>query len=321
MVATGSVWFQDSTSTGADFGTSSGSVTVYSDDGKDSVTFDLNNLTVSTAGWDGKFGAPRTAAASGSVNDAGYSQTGSTYAIGNDTARLAFSGSAATVKVTLGNSFNGKTLRVYHSNDGVAFSRVSECVVTAGICEFQAGNFSLYAFGAPSDAVPDAFAFGSKSGVELSTEVVSDPATLTGFNVPTQIAVMGGSYCVNSGTCGTAPSNVSSGDVVTVKVISSSAGLANASATVTVGGVSATFTVQTKNVVRASSGGGGGGGGGYFPSSPTTTATPTTAPAKPTTVPSNAQTSKNRKNVVVVTGPYASASDIAKLATVAKLKK
>jgi len=264
ITATGSVWFQDSTSTGAEFGNSSGSVTVYSEDGKHSAKFPLDGLVIGTNGWDGKFSAPKTASVSDSVSDTGYSQTGSVFAIGNDTARLAFSGKTVTVKVEVGAALNGKTLRVYHSNDGTNFQHVAECVVSASVCQFEADHFSYYGFAAPSDSVPDAYSFAPKSGAEFTSEVISDPVTLTGFNAPATVTVSGGSYSVNNAAFVTGTSTVTSGDSVRVKVVSSANALGTASATLNVGGVTATFTVTSKNaVVRSSSGGGGGGGGGY----------------------------------------------------------
>lgn len=163
IVATGSVWFEESSSSGTEFGTSSGSVTVYSEDGKHSASFQLGGLSISTSGWDGKFGAPKPASVSGTISEAGYGQTGSVYAIGNDSSRLAFSGKTVNVRVEVGNPLNGTTLRVYHSNDGTTFDFVTTCVVSAGVCEFEADNFSYYAFAAPNDSTPDSFAFAAKS--------------------------------------------------------------------------------------------------------------------------------------------------------------
>lgn len=317
--ATGSVWFEDSTSTGADFGSASGTVTIYSQDGNDSVRIDLGGLDISTSGWDGIFQAPNEASVTGSVNEAGYAQTGSVYAIGNDTARLALSGNVATVRVFLGTALNGKTLRVYHSDDGLAFAQVAECAVSAGICEFEASHFSYYAFAAPSDSTPDAFSFAGKTGVELSTETASDAVTLTGFNVPAAISVVGGTYSVNNGAYVSTGSTVNSGDRVTVKVTSSNAGSTDATATLTVGGVSAPFTVRTKAVTIARpSGGGGGGGGGGSSSSPTTTTATSSSQNSPKPTPSNGNA---KKNVVSAANPYDAVIEIARSAPLAKLKK
>lgn len=207
-------------------------MTVHSEDGKHSASFQLDGLSISTSGWDGKFGAPKPATVSGSVSESGYSQTGSVYAIGNDSSRLAFSGGTVTVRVEVGNALNGKTLRVYHSNDGTAFDLVTTCVVTSGTCEFSADRFSYYAFATASDSTPDAFSFASKSGVEFSTETSSDPVTLTGFNVPVAIGVTGGSYSVNNAAFMTGSSTVNPGDQIRVKLVSSSSSLGTATATV-----------------------------------------------------------------------------------------
>ncbi len=103
--ATGSLVFSGATSTGVVFGSASGSVTVYGDSGQDSVTFSLDGLSIFTTGWDGGFSGPRTASVSGSISDAGYSQTGAVYAIGHGSSRLSFSGAVATVRINVGSSF------------------------------------------------------------------------------------------------------------------------------------------------------------------------------------------------------------------------
>lgn len=66
---------------------------------------------------------------------------------------------------------------------------MTECVVSSGVCQFEASSFSYYGFAAPSDSTPDSFSFAAVNGAELSTETVSESVTLTGFNVPVQIAV------------------------------------------------------------------------------------------------------------------------------------
>ncbi len=75
---------------------------------------------------------------------------------------------------------------------------MTECVVASGICQFEASSFSYYGFAAPSDSTPDSFSFAAVNGAELSTETVSESVTLTGFNVPVQIGITGGSYSVNN---------------------------------------------------------------------------------------------------------------------------
>lgn len=276
-------------------------------------------MDITTTGWDGIFQAPNEASVSGSVNDVGYSQTGSVYAIGNDTARLTLSGNVATVRIFLGTAHNGKTLRVYHSDDGVTFAQVGECAVSAGTCEFEASHFSYYAFAAPSDSTPDAFSFPGRTNVELSTETVSDSATLTGFNAPAGVSIVGGTYSVNNGSYTSSPSSVNAGDRVTVKLTSASAGSTDATATLTVGGVSASFTVRTKSVAVARSGGGGGGGGGGGSSSAPVTSTPNTSGQNaPKPTPSNGNA---KKNVVSAANPYDAVIEIARSSPLAKLKK
>ncbi len=231
--ATGSLVFSEATSTGVTFGSASGSVTVYGDDGQDSVTFPLDGLSISTTGWDGGFSGPRTASVSGSISDAGYSQTGAVYAIGHASSRLSFSGATAIVRINVGLALEGRTLRVYHSDDGISFELAANCQVTSGVCEFQASRFSYYGFAVASDSTPDAFSFTPKYDVELASSVDSDPVTLTGFNVPTQISIVGGTYSVNNGSFVSTTGNVSAGDSVKIRLVSSSTAYATSSATLT----------------------------------------------------------------------------------------
>lgn len=123
--ATGSVAFSGSTGTGVEFSGSTGSITLYSDDGSNSVTLSLSGLSITATGstsWNGIIEAPKNSSLSGvSINDAGYSQTGSIYSIGSDSNSLQLSSEAATVSIAVGSQFNGKTLRVYRSSDAVTF--------------------------------------------------------------------------------------------------------------------------------------------------------------------------------------------------------
>lgn len=177
------------TETGAVFDFGSGSANVANDNG-DGVAFDFSGMTISTSGWNGVFRAPTPASTTGSVSEPGYAPVGTPYAIGNGTARLALSGGTATVSIKTGSGNEGKTLRVYHSDDGVAFQPVTDCVVQNSTCAFRATHFSYYALGEPNDSAPDAFSFPEVSGAEPSKEISSDPVTLTGFNAPAAVTVV-----------------------------------------------------------------------------------------------------------------------------------
>lgn len=97
------------------------------------------------------------------------------------------------------------------------------------------------------DTTVDPFVFLAQTGVDLSTEIVSNSISVSGPNVPVPISITGGDYSLDSGgtwvnTAGT----VSAGQVVEVRVLSSGSHATPESCTLTISGISATFTATTK---------------------------------------------------------------------------
>lgn len=96
------------------------------------------------------------------------------------------------------------------------------------------------------DTTPDQFSFTSAAGAEPGTLVWSAPITVSGIDAPAAISVTGGQYRVNGGAGTTAPGTVTNGATVEAGVPTSTGFSAARSATVTIGGVSDTFTVTTR---------------------------------------------------------------------------
>lgn len=96
-----------------------------------------------------------------------------------------------------------------------------------------------------SDTTPNPFTFTDQTGVALDSDIESNTVTITGISAPSPISITGGSYKINSGSYTTAPGNVNNNDTVRVMVHSSASNSTAASATVTIGGVSVTFTATT----------------------------------------------------------------------------
>jgi hypothetical protein len=116
--------------------------------------------------------------------------------------------------------------------------------------------------GTGTNAVPNPFSFVPLNNVDPATAQVSTAITVTGTNVPTTISVSSGAeYSINGGAYTSTPGVVSPGAVLTVRVTSSSSYDTPVSAVLTIGGVSATFTVTTapqpqlQNVTVTSGGG------------------------------------------------------------------
>jgi chitodextrinase len=97
----------------------------------------------------------------------------------------------------------------------------------------------------PADATPDAFSFTPVTGAALSAGVESNAITVAGINTAATISITGGEYSINSGSYTAAAGTVANGNTVKVRLTASASPGALASATLTIGGVSAAFDVTT----------------------------------------------------------------------------
>jgi hypothetical protein len=108
----------------------------------------------------------------------------------------------------------------------------------------------------PTDTTPD---FINQTGVALSTTVTSNQLTVLGINTATSISITGGTYSINGGSYTSDSGTVNNGDTVTVQLTSSGSYSTTVDATLTIGGVSNTFSVTTQAAPPSTSNGGGGG--------------------------------------------------------------
>jgi len=100
-----------------------------------------------------------------------------------------------------------------------------------------------------ADTTPDAFSFVDQADVELSATIVSAPITISGIDALTPISTSGGDYSIGcTNNFAFTPGTVSNGQTVCVRHISAATGESVVSTTLTVGGVSGTFTTTTKTV-------------------------------------------------------------------------
>jgi hypothetical protein len=100
----------------------------------------------------------------------------------------------------------------------------------------------------PADTTPDAFSFTDVTDADLSTVYESDEVTITGLTAGAVISISGadGEYSKNGGGYTDAPGMIANGDEVKVRLTSSAAPATAVAATLTIGGVSDTFTVTTE---------------------------------------------------------------------------
>jgi hypothetical protein len=96
------------------------------------------------------------------------------------------------------------------------------------------------------DDVPNAFSFTPQSGVDLSTLYESNTITVSGINTLVPVSISGGEYSENGGAYTAAQGSAAAGDTFKVRLLSSSAYVDAATATLTIGGVSSAFSITTK---------------------------------------------------------------------------
>jgi hypothetical protein len=97
------------------------------------------------------------------------------------------------------------------------------------------------------DTTPDAFTFTDVTNASLSTQYTSNTITVSGITAAAAISISGGSgtYSINGGSYTASGGTVNNGDTVTARVTSSASNSTAVSTTVTIGGVSDTYSVTT----------------------------------------------------------------------------
>jgi alpha-tubulin suppressor-like RCC1 family protein len=134
---------------------------------------------------------------------------------------------------------NGATVSV-RVTSSVTYSATTNATLTIG---GVSGIFSVTTLAV--DTTPDAFTFIDQAGVPLNTVVTSNTIIVTGINTNTAISITGGTYSVNGGSYVSTAGTVMNGAMVRVRVTSSAKYSVTTNATLTIGGVSDTFSVAT----------------------------------------------------------------------------
>jgi hypothetical protein len=161
--------------------------------------------------------------------------TGGTYAING--------GSYTSVSGTVN---NGNTVTLRQTSSGSSTTTTNAILTIGGVSD----TFSV----ATVDMIPDQFTFSDQTGVDIITVVTSNTITVSGITGAAPISITGGKYSINGGSYTKASGTVSNGSTVQVQQTSSSIYTAKTDATLTIGGVSDTFSVTTK--ATSASGGG-----------------------------------------------------------------
>jgi hypothetical protein len=148
--------------------------------------------------------------------------------------------SAGAWTTSAGSVVNNDTVRVRHTSSANVNESVNSTLTVGGV---QAVFTSTTA---PADAVPNDFSFASLTGMLPGIPATSLPATITGINVPVAISVSGGTYSINGAAYTASPGTISNGQTVRLQHTSGAGSLQSVTTTVTIAGISRTFTSTTQ---------------------------------------------------------------------------
>jgi hypothetical protein len=100
----------------------------------------------------------------------------------------------------------------------------------------------------PTDTTPNAFSFSAQTDVELNTSISSNAINVSGINAATSISISGadGEYSIDGGSFTNATGTISNGQSVVVRLTSANDFSTTTETTLSIGGVSAVFSVTTR---------------------------------------------------------------------------
>ncbi|HTF95543.1 MAG TPA: hypothetical protein VL995_05400, partial [Cellvibrio sp.] len=99
--------------------------------------------------------------------------------------------------------------------------------------------------GKKRDTTPDGFTYTASTNAATSAAVTSPTVTISGINTSTPVSISGGEYSINGGAFTSAAGTITNGQTLAVRITASDKTNTPKEATITVGGVSAKFTVTT----------------------------------------------------------------------------
>lgn len=138
-----------------------------------------------------------------------------------------------------GTATNGDTFRVRHTSSSNFSSSVNTTLTVGGVSD----TFTTTTGAA--DSTPNSFTFNDQTNVQLNTTQTSNEITISGINTSVSVSVSGGTYSKNGGAYTSASGTAVNGDTFRVRHTSSSSFSSSVNTSLTVGGVSDTFTTTT----------------------------------------------------------------------------
>jgi len=138
-------------------------------------------------------------------------------------------GSTTTLTPISGATSYSVTFRTRDTEQAIWYSSVLSGTISSGA----------------SDTTPDAFTFTDQTGVALNSTIISNTITVSGINAASAISISGGTYSINGGAYTSSSGTVTNGQTVSVAHTSSGSNNTAVNTTLTIGGVSDTFTSTT----------------------------------------------------------------------------
>lgn len=193
-------------------------------------------------------------------------ETASNYTLGGTVGVTALTGapSAASLVTTTGSDV---TLTVPSLANLKVGNTITVTVKTAGVSDVAGNTFPTVGSSSLTVSSPSAYSFSAISNATSKSSATSGAATISGLTAPLPITVVTGSdsslLCsiapAATGVFGsftscapTTPLSISTGDQIKLQLTSASTGNTPASGTISIGGVSATFTVTTAPTITTS---------------------------------------------------------------------
>lgn len=143
--------------------------------------------------------------------------------------------------VTSGTISNGQTIRMRITSAAVSNVTRTATLTIGGV----SGSFAVST--GTADKTPDSFSFTPVNSAAQGQQVSSGTVTISGINLPAAASITGEgtpTFSVNGGPW-VSSGSIAAGDTLQVRLTSASSGNVTRTATMTVGGVSASFTVTT----------------------------------------------------------------------------
>lgn len=158
-----------------------------------------------------------------------------------DAGTSSLSGTFASSK-TVTTSGTGTLVLAARVTSSGSFSTAVNCTVSIGSVS---DTYTVTT--AASDNTPDQFTFTDQSNVNLTTLITSNTITVSGINTTSTISISGGEYSINGGAYTAVTGSVSNGNTVAVRHTSSGGFSTATNTSLTIGGVSDTFSSTTRS--------------------------------------------------------------------------